>query len=136
MANALYDAGREGFLAGEIDWGSEDIRTSLVRDYTFSAAHDYLDDVVSAGGEIVASSEAMADATTTSGVADATDVVFAAVQSGDPITSVIIHTEGSSSNETRRLIAYIDTGTGLSVTPNGADITIVWDSGANKIFRL
>jgi len=34
------------------------------------------------------------------------------------------------------LIAYIDTATGLAVTPNGGDITIAWDSGANKIFKL
>lgn len=34
------------------------------------------------------------------------------------------------------LIAYIDTATGLPVTPNGGDITIAWDSGANKIFKL
>jgi hypothetical protein len=34
------------------------------------------------------------------------------------------------------LIAYIDTATGLPVTPNGGDITIAWDSGANRIFKL
>lgn len=33
-------------------------------------------------------------------------------------------------------IAYIDTGTGLPVTPNGSDITVTWDSGASKIFAL
>ena len=32
---------------------------------------------------------------------------------------------------------YIDSGfTGLPVTPNGSDLTIVWDSGSNKIFKL
>lgn len=34
------------------------------------------------------------------------------------------------------LIAFIDTATGLPVTPNGGDITVAWDSGANKIFKL
>ncbi len=36
----------------------------------------------------------------------------------------------------QRLIAYIDTATGMPVTPNGGDITIAWDNGANKIFKL
>ena len=34
------------------------------------------------------------------------------------------------------LICYLDTGTGLPVTPTGADIAITWDSGASKIFAL
>ncbi len=35
-----------------------------------------------------------------------------------------------------RLVAYIDSATGLPVIPNGGDITITWDSGANRIFAL
>ncbi len=38
---------------------------------------------------------------------------------------------------TSELIAYIDTGvTGLPVTPNGGDITVTWDSGSDKIFKI
>jgi len=37
---------------------------------------------------------------------------------------------------TSRLIAWIDTGTNLPVTPNGGDITVQWDAGANRIFKL
>jgi hypothetical protein len=37
---------------------------------------------------------------------------------------------------TSPLIAYIDTATGLPVTPNGGDITVTWDNGSNKIFKL
>ena len=32
--------------------------------------------------------------------------------------------------------AYIDTATGLPITPNGGDIIVTWDNGINKIFRL
>ena len=42
----------------------------------------------------------------------------------------------TGTDATARLIAYIDTATGLPVTPNGGDITIVWDDGPNKIFKL
>jgi len=34
------------------------------------------------------------------------------------------------------LIAFIDTATNLPVTPNGGDIIVAWDNGANKIFKL
>jgi hypothetical protein len=37
---------------------------------------------------------------------------------------------------TSRLIAYIDNATGLPILPNGGDITVVFSSGANKIFSL
>jgi hypothetical protein len=36
----------------------------------------------------------------------------------------------------QRLIAWIDTGTNIPVVPNGGDVNITWDSGANKIFKL
>ena len=37
---------------------------------------------------------------------------------------------------TSPLIAYIDTATGLPITPNGGDIIVTWDNGTNKIFRV
>ena len=39
-------------------------------------------------------------------------------------------------NATSPLIALIDSATGLPITPNGGDIIVVWDNGANKIFKL
>ena len=35
-----------------------------------------------------------------------------------------------------RVIAYIDTGTNIPIVPNGGDVTVAWDNGANKIFTL
>lgn len=32
--------------------------------------------------------------------------------------------------------AVIDTATGLPFLPNGGDVSIAWDNGANRIFRL
>jgi len=34
------------------------------------------------------------------------------------------------------VIAWFDTGTNLPVVPNGGDVTVQWDSGANRIFTL
>jgi len=67
-------------------------------------------------------------------VADAADVILSSV-TGDTCEAIVIY-KHTGTESTSRLIAYIDTATGLPVTPNGGDITIQWDSGANKIFKL
>ena len=37
---------------------------------------------------------------------------------------------------TSRLIAYIDSATGLPILPNGGDISVAFSSGSSKIFAL
>ncbi len=135
MANALFDKGREGFLDGSIDWDTNDIRLILVDEGTDNpnvATDDNLDDI--AAGARVAVSNALDSPTVTAGVADAADEVLSAV-AGATVEDITIYkhtgTEGTS-----RLIAKIDTATGLPLTPNGGDVTIAWDNGANKIFKL
>lgn len=135
MANALYDLGREGFLAGDIDWDANDIRLIFIdeADDTIDlAADDNLDD--RAAGSRVGTSGAFASKTTTAGVADAADVTVSTV-TGDVFESIDIY-KHTGTESTSRLIANIDTATGLPCTPNGGNITVTWDSGANKIFKL
>lgn len=135
MANALYDKGREGFLAGTNDWDTNTIKITLVdaADYTKDlAAHDNIDDVIA--GARVATSAALTSKTVTNGVADAADVTLSAV-TGDPSEQIVIW-EDSGTESTSSLLVNIDTATGLPVTPNGGDITVAWDSGANRIFKL
>lgn len=135
MANALYDRGRQGFLAADIDWDADDIRVILVdeADDTIDLAAD--EDLADrAAGSRVATSSAFTSKTVTDGVADAADVTLSAV-SGDESESLDIY-QHTGTESTSLMIANIDTATGLPVTPNGGDITIAWDSGANKIFKL
>ena len=135
MANALYDLGREGFLRGEIDWDADNIKVLLIdaADYTKDLAnHNDLADVPAAAR--VATSGNLSGKTTTAGVADANDVTLSSV-TGDPSEQIIIE-QDSGVEATSRLIANIDTATGLPVTPNGGDIEISFDGGANRIFKL
>ncbi len=135
MANALYDKGREKFLTGAIAYASDNIKVVLVdaADYTVNlSTHEFLSDII-VGGR-VATSGNLASKTTTAGVADAADVTFTAV-TGDQSEALVIYKDTGSA-ATSPLIAYIDTATGLPVTPNGADITVTWDNGSNKIFKL
>ena len=134
MANFIYDNAREEFLGGALSWSSDDIRVILIdaADYTASAAHTNLSQVPAAAR--VATSGALTTKTITAGVADADDVTFSSV-TGDQSEAILIYQHtGTESNST--LIAYIDSATNLPVTPNGGDITVTWDNGANKIFKL
>ena len=133
--NQLYDAGREAFLIGQIDWSSHTIRAVLVdtTKYTVSiAGHAWLADI-SADARI-AISPPFTSKTTATGVANAANPTFPGVSGPSCAALAIFRDTGSPS--TSRLIAYITNAVGLPVKPDGGDITIQWDTGASKIFKL
>jgi hypothetical protein len=133
MANVLYPKGKENFLEGNIDLVNDTIKVVLVdlADYTYSSAHEFFSSVT-AGARVATGT--LVSKTVTNGVFDAADVVFSSV-TGDESEALIIYKD-TGVEGTSPLIAYIDTATGLPITPVGADITISWDDGANKIFAL
>jgi len=135
MANSLYAKGREGFLDGSIDWDTHTI-SMIGMDHTddtpVPATDDNLDDLL-AGGR-VGSWTPFGGKTVTDGVADANDITATTV-TGDQFES-LNNFKDTGTESTSRLIAYIDNATGLPCTPNGGNITVQWDSGANKIFKL
>jgi hypothetical protein len=135
MANALYDYGRQRFLEGSFNWLTDTVKAILVDagSYTVNlSTHQYLSDVSS--GARVTTPVTLTSKTTTSGAADAADVTFSAV-SGPSIEAIILYKD-TGVEATSPLIAYIDTATGLPITPNGGDIIVTWDNGPNKIFKL
>lgn len=134
MANAIYPLAKEKFLSGDIDLTTANIKVVLVdtADYTYSATHDFLDDVPSAAR--VATSGNLASKTVTNGVFDAADISIASV-TGDTVEAMILYVDTGSA-ATSALLAYIDTGSGLPYTPNGATVDITWDNGTYKIFAI
>lgn len=134
MANALYDAGKEGFLGGTIDWDTDVIRAVLVDLGTYTPDLNLHRDFADLTGVVGTESGVFGTKTVTDGVADAADITFTAVTGATVEAIVIFLDTGVAANDL--LIALIDTATGLPVTPNGGDITVAWDSGANKIFSL
>lgn len=135
MANALFDKARQRFLEGQFNWTTDTIKAVLVDSGTFTvnlSAHEFLSDV--GGGARISTSGAFTGKATTGGAADANDVTFASV-TGASIEAIILYKD-TGSDATSPLIAYIDTATGLPITPNGGDIIVTWDNGANKIFKL
>jgi hypothetical protein len=138
MANALYDSARKYFLEQGIHWLNDTIKVFLVNTSSYSvnlAAHDFLDDVP--GGARVAGPVTIGNSgtkSTTGGAADGPDITFSTV-SGSTVQVILIE-QDTGTESTSKLIAYIDTATGLPITPNGGDIIVTWDNGTNKIFRV
>lgn len=139
MAAVLYPLGREGFLAGEIDWDTATIKCALTRGYTYDSTDKFVSDLTSVTQVAVYT---LASKSVTQGVADAADFTFVGVTGGAACDALIIYqasspTGGSDvATSAQRLISYDNVATGLPVTPNGGDITVTFDSGANKIFKL
>lgn len=125
MANALYPKFKQACLDGlSPGLDTADVRAVLVdlADYTYSAAHDFLDDV--AAGARVAVSATLTSPTIVDGVFDTDDFVFPG-GAGDQSEAVILYIHDGGADSARRLIAFFDTGVGgLPVTPNGEDILV------------
>jgi|SRR6185503_15172463 len=142
MANALYDTGRNYFLQGSINWVADPVRVALVSisnqptAYVVSLSGDTVYASVPTGARVGFSIASLGGKSGSAGIADANDAVFSAV-SGPTIGAVLLLRSTATANASDwPLIAYIDTATGLPVGPNGGDITVQWDNGTNKVFKL
>ena len=135
MANVLYPKAKEDFLAGNLNMSSNTITLALIDTdiYTYNAAHEDRADIPNTS--VVAEAN-LASKTITSGVFDAADVTFTTVTGANCEALILFHQDPQAGNAASRLIAYIDTATGLPILPNGGDITVRFSSGASKIFAL
>lgn len=135
MANTLYDFARQRFLEAQINWMTDTIKVILVDTGAYTpqtSIHQYLSDI--SGSARIAGPVTLTAKATTGGAADAADCTFTSV-SGASIEAIVIYKD-SGSEATSPLIAFIDTATGLPITPNGGDIIVTWDNGINKIFKV
>lgn len=133
MANGLFDAGRNAFLNGDIDWANDTIKVTLIDTDDWAATlstDDNYDDVTAAARVATATLANTSD--DGAGTADADNVTFSSV-SGDECEALVIWKD-TGVESTSTLIAYFDSVTGLPVTPNGGDITVTWN--ASGIFTL
>ena len=148
MANALYPKFKEALLnqaagTAAINLSSDtNIKVALVNitgstnAYTYSSSHQYFSSVSTNSAAIVSTNYAtLLNRVVTNGVFDADDQTFATVSGTNVIGALVIFKDtGTASNSP--LIAFLDGGAGLPITPNGGSVTVSWDSGANRIFAL
>lgn len=132
MANVIYPKAKQAFLGADIAMDTDNIKAVLVdtATYTYNAAHEFLSDIPA--GERVATSVNLTGKTIVDGTFDSDDFVFPSV-TGDPSEAMIMY-QDTTVEGTSRLIMYIDTATGLPVTPDGTNINISLD--ANGWFKL
>lgn len=149
MANQLYDIARKKFAEGDINWTTDSIKMLLISEtgnYSFDAGH------TTALGTISASAR---------NYGAGTDPTPAAYLEGIPMDGRLVSTNGAcrcenitfetigAENNDSRIkavvifresddtpIAYLDSATGLPITPNGGAIIVVPDGGTNGLFRL
>jgi hypothetical protein len=133
MSNQLYPKAKEDFLGGNLNLSSNVVTIALIDTeiYSFSSSHEDRADVQNTA--VVATAN-LASKTITSGVFDAADATFTSVTGANCEALILFHNTGDQA--TSRLIAYIDTATGLPILPNGGDITVRFSDGASRIFAL
>lgn len=131
MASAIYPAFKQALLNGSVDLTTVAVRGVLIDTgtYTYNSAHAFYSDL---SGVVGTESAALASKTITNGVFDAADISFTAVTGSTAEAIVLFVDTGNVSTD--RLICYIDSGTGLPVTPNGGDINVTWS--ISGIFSL
>lgn len=134
MANAIYPKYKEAILDAltDVDLIAGTVKAALIDTgvYTYSAAHDFYDDVTGVVGTPVTLATGKS---VTNGLFDADNITFTGV-TGATIEALIIYIDTGTA-ATSRLVAYFDTGIAeFPVTPNGGDIDITWN--VSGIFQL
>lgn len=144
MANALYDRARAMFLNAQINWTLDTIHCCLVEQGVspnLSSSTASIADIATTNRNFGTSGSAgkalTGLAVTAEGAADADDVTFTTVATSSPVIgAIVLYKLVDPANETLNpTILWLDSATGLPITPNGGDIIVTWDNGTNKIFR-
>lgn len=139
--NALYDKGRQKVLEGSIPWLTADIKAVLIDinaggGYTVNLASDEFLSIIPLGARISTSAN-LANKTSTAGVADADDTSFPGTVAGTVCEAIALYKDTGAA-ATSPLIYYADSGgvTNLPVTTNGVAITLQFNNGPDKIFKI
>ncbi len=93
-------------------------------DYTYSAAHDFLDDVP--GAARVGTPVTLSSKTFVNGVFNAANITFTGL-TGDQVEQLLIYID-TGVESTSRLVALKRAVQGMPLTPNGSDQPVVWNS--------
>ena len=147
MANALYDLyrqeslSRSAFSTSPIDIDNDTLSIVLCKaGYTVNLATDQYLSITGTNSAATWRSGAsgLTGVSVAAGVFNHTARLISAVASDAGAAATrILYCKYNASDASSALICYIDTFTpGSSVTPNGGDITVTPDTGANKVFKI
>ena len=136
MANFVYGKAKQALLNGQINVLSNSLKILIVdSSYVPSANSDeYVSNINST--YIKNRSEVIQNVTNTLGTLNADDAMVT-VHDGAAFKAIVLYENGTSDSNSR-LIAYIDTSTGLPFAGVNFSlpITIVWSNDLSKILSL
>lgn len=133
MANVLYPLSLVATFNKELDWNTDDIRAVyILNTYTYSDAHDFLDDVNQAVNGATATLANPTLTKTSTGFTFNADDTTATPDASQSINAIVLYKHTGVAS-TSHLLAYIDTGTGLTFTSDGNPRAITW---AANIFSV
>lgn len=140
MANAVYPIWKSAILQASANSAltSTNVRVAFLDTgtYTYSAAHDFYNDLTGVFPNTRATGVALGSKTYTNGTFDAADATFTAFSNGSvSLEAIVIYIDDGAADASSRLVLFLDTSiTGMPFTPSGADVTIAWS--ASGIFTL
>lgn len=130
----LYTEAKKAILRGEIDWLGETIKVVLVSSgYTVSlATHQWLSEIPS-GARVATSAPLGGKVVNADAAVNANDVAYASVSA--TVAALVIYCDTGDA-ATSRLIYFDNEASPFPFNPAGSPVTIVWDNGIDKIFRI
>jgi len=134
MADGMYEKGVASIMGADIDLVNDSIAALLI-DLDFYTPDLDSDDTQA---DIPLAAQ-IAQVTLTGKTLDGTtfradDSIFTSVE-GDNVDAIVIM-KNTTDSETSLLICLMDSASQFPITPDGSNITIQWDSGADGIFTL
>lgn len=107
---SLNGSGTTGLYAALVDTGT----------YTYSASHQYYSSL----SGVIGTDQEITTKTFVNGLLDGDNLTYTSV-TGNSVEAIVLYVKNAGANTTWPLVAYID---GLSVTPNGGNITVTWNA--------
>lgn len=139
MADFVFNIAKFQLLNGDIDFNApDDIEVLLLE----AATDENADDVDIAAvlaragttelatytrGDLISEATTQDDANDRAEF-DAADIVFSAVVAQNAIVAYVIYKDVDGTDANAIPIMFVDSATGLPLTPNGSDITITWNA--------
>lgn len=116
----------DGLVSGGAPGGTPTV-VALDSSYTYSAAHDFADDLTGQLGDAIA----LTTVAFTAGVLTADNAGITGTSGGDVVAALAVYVD-TGTPSTSPLLVFIDTNgdsTPMSFTSDGSTITIAWQSG-------
>ena len=134
MVKVVYPSARNAaWKAANIPVDTDTIKLLLLDvDYTYNAAHDFLDDIPAAAR--IGTAQTIANktfGTVAAGVFDGDDVTVPSVASGDTVVAYVIYNDTPATEATKQLIAFVNEkadGSAISIATNGGNIGVTFSA--------